>query len=169
MVRIIVTGGTFDKIYDERKGMLSFHKSHIEEILILCKCKVEVSVTELMLKDSLYFDIEDRKMILEAIVTSSEEKIVVIHGTDTMVESALYVEDKVEENRTVVFTGAMIPYSFTKSDALFNLGAALSFVQCLHHGVHMVMNGTVFKPSNSFKNKAHGHFESMPSMSSINR
>jgi L-asparaginase len=142
-VRVLVTGGTFDKEYDELKGTLSFRKTHVPEMLALGRCRVPAKVQVLMMKDSLHMTGADRRRILAACRRAAEKRLVITHGTDTMAETAA-VLGKGLTGKTVVLTGAMRPYRFGSSDGLFNLGSALSFAQALPPGVYVAMNGRVF-------------------------
>lgn len=157
-IRIFITGGTFDKEYNELEGKLYFKDTHLPEMLRLGRCKVSVDIRTLMLIDSLEMTDEDRKSILDQCRKSREDKIVVTHGTDTMEETGK-VLGKAITDKTIVLTGAMIPYKFGSSDGLFNLGSALAFVQTLPHGVYVVMNGKYFSWDNVKKNKKTGEFE----------
>jgi L-asparaginase len=157
-IRIFITGGTFDKEYNELEGKLYFKDTHLPEMLRLGRCKVSVDIRTLMLIDSLEMTDEDRKSILDQCRKSREDKIVVTHGTDTMEETGK-VLGKAITDKTIVLTGAMIPYKFGSSDGLFNLGSALAFVQTLPHGVYVVMNGKYFTWDNVKKNKKTGEFE----------
>lgn len=157
-LRIFTTGGTFDKEYDEIHGRLFFKDTHVPEMLRLGRSRVEVVITPLMMIDSLEMTLEDRERIREAIRVCPEGRVVVTHGTDTMVETAGVVAAGLE-GRTVVLTGAMIPYKFGSSDGLFNLGSALSFAQVLPPGVYVAMNGMVFPHDRVRKNRATGVFE----------
>ena len=159
---IFITGGTFDKEYNELDGKLFFKDTHIKEMLKLGRCNVDVEVRTLMMIDSLEMTNEDRKTILENCVKCPEEKIVITHGTDTMAETARFLGPKIK-NKTVVLTGAMVPYTFGSSDGLFNLGSALAFAQMLPHGVYVVMNGKKFAWDNVRKNKKTGEFEELKS------
>lgn len=157
-VRIFITGGTFDKEYNELTGQLYFKDSHLPEMLELGRNLVPVEVRTLMMVDSLEMSDDDRKLIAEHCIKSPEDKIIITHGTDTMSETAKVLAEKVK-NKTIVLTGAMIPYKFGSSDGLFNLGSALAFVQTLVQGVYVVMNGRFFNASNVRKNKETGEFE----------
>src|SRR5688572_21589670 len=143
MVRIVVTGGTFDKTYDEIGGRLSFRETHLPEMLRLGRSRVDVVITPLMMIDSLEMTDADRAHIAQVCADAPESRIVVTHGTDTMVETAAAVASRVAD-KTVVLTGAMIPYAFGSSDGLFNLGSALSLAQALPAGVYIAMNGRFF-------------------------
>ena len=157
-IRIFVTGGTFDKEYNELTGELFFQDSHINEMLLLGRCKLDLKIRTLMLEDSLSMTDADRKIILENCLSADEDKIVITHGTDMMVATAK-VLGGVITNKTIVLTGAMIPYKFGSSDGLFNLGSALAFVQTLPAGVYVSMNGKYFKWDEVQKNRKTGIFE----------
>jgi L-asparaginase len=160
-IRVFVTGGTFDKEYNELTGALAFRETHLPEMLRLGRCRVEVSIQTLMMIDSLDMTAADRQLIVEACRQAAEERIVVTHGTDTMVETAGALAAGLDGGRakTVVLTGAMIPYAFGSSDGLFNLGSALSFVQTLPAGVYIAMNGRHFRWDLVRKNRDTGIFE----------
>lgn len=159
-IRLFVTGGTFDKEYNELTGQLFFKDSHINEILKLGRSRLDLSVRTLMLIDSLEMTNTDRNIILESCQRCDENKIVITHGTDTMTETAKYLADKIP-GKTVVITGAMIPYKFGSSDGLFNLGSALAFVQSLPAGIYIAMNGRYYDWNNCKKNKQTGFFEEL--------
>lgn len=159
-VRIFVTGGTFDKEYNEIEGSLYFKDTHLPEMLKLGRCKVDVQLRTLMMIDSLEMTDEDRHVLLDQCRKAREEKIVVTHGTDTMEQTAEMLGKSIV-NKTVVLTGAMIPYKFGSSDGLFNLGSALAFVETLPHGVYIAMNGRYFTWDNVRKNRKTGEFEEM--------
>jgi L-asparaginase len=157
-IRILITGGTIDKEYDPLRGELTFSKSHLSNMLDQVRCKVRFILEEIMLKDSLEMRGEDREEILKRCTNCSENNVVVTHGTDTMVETARFL-GKNFKSKTVVLVGAMIPYAFGASDALFNLGCAFSAVQTLPPGVYITMNGKIFFWNNVRKNKESGEFE----------
>jgi len=157
-IKILITGGTFDKDYDEVHGALFFKDTHIHEMLRLGRCRLDVKVRSIMMVDSLEMTEEDRELILRNCRKAPEERIIVTHGTDTMAETAR-VLGEAEVAKTILLTGAMIPYAFGSSDGLFNLGSALSFVQVLHHGVYVAMNGMVFPWDNVRKIRQLGIFE----------
>ncbi len=157
-VRIFVTGGTFDKEYDELEGKLYFRDSHLPEMLELGRCKVKVDIRTLMMIDSLEMTDTDRRIILDNCVKCREDSVVVTHGTDTMEETAR-VLGEAGMNKTVVLTGAMVPFKFGSSDGLFNLGSALAFAQCLPPGVYVAMNGRYFAWDHVRKNRKTGEFE----------
>jgi L-asparaginase len=158
MICIFVTGGTFDKNYDEIHGRLSFGDSHLPEMLRLGRSRVEVSIRTLMMIDSLEMTNADRELIVRNCVQCSHARIVITHGTDTMVETAAALA-RAATGKTIVLTGAMIPYAFGSSDGLFNLGSALSFAQVLPPGVYVAMNGQHFAWDRVRKNRDTGVFE----------
>ncbi len=159
-IRIFITGGTFDKEYNELTGQLFFKDSHLPEMLELGRNLVPVDIRTLMMIDSLEMKDDDRKLIVEHCTKSVEDKIIITHGTDTMTETAMVLAGKIK-NKTIILTGAMVPYKFGSSDGLFNLGSALAFVQTLSHGVYVVMNGRYFNANNVRKNKLTGEFEEL--------
>jgi len=160
MIRIFVTGGTFDKTYDEIKGRLSFAETHLPEMLRLGRSRVDVAVRTLMMIDSLEMTDADRELIVRTCQQCDESCIVITHGTDTMVETAATLARGVP-GKTVVLTGAMIPYAFGSSDGLFNLGSALSLVQVLQPGIYIAMNGRHFQWNKVRKNRETGVFEAV--------
>src|SRR5215510_9347503 len=157
-IRIFVTGGTFDKEYNELDGTLFFKDTHLPEMLKLGRCKLEVDIRTLMLIDSLEMTDEDRELIVDHCAKIKEERILITHGTDTIDQSARALATA-NLPKTIVLTGAMIPYKFGSSDGLFNLGSALAFVQTLPHGVYIAMNGRCFPWNNVRKNRKTGMFE----------
>jgi L-asparaginase len=157
-IRIFVTGGTFDKEYNELNGQLFFKDTHIQEILKLGRCKVDMSIRTLMLVDSLEMTDTDRNIIIESCKRAEEDRIVITHGTDTMTITAKVLAENITD-KTIVITGAMIPYKFGSSDGLFNLGSALAFAQTLQPGVYIAMNGKCFPWDNVKKNRQTGFFE----------
>ena len=157
-VRILVTGGTFDKEYDEITGKLYFKDTHMREILDLGRSKLQVKIRTLMLIDSLEMTDADRRLILENCRAVDEDQIVITHGTDTMTTTA-QVLAKADLGKTIVLTGAMIPYNFGSSDGLCKFGGALAFAQALSPGVYIAMNGRVFDGDKVIKNKETGVFE----------
>jgi L-asparaginase len=160
-IRIFVTGGTFDKEYNELTGSLSFKDTHLPEMLRLGRSRVDVSVRTLMMIDSLDMTGADRAIVVEQCRQAAETRIVITHGTDTMVETAAALAGALAPDaaKTIVLTGAMIPYAFGSSDGLFNLGSALSFVQVLPPGVYLAMNGRCFEWDRVKKNRQSGVFE----------
>lgn len=157
-IRIFVTGGTFDKEYNELTGDLFFKDTHLQEMLRLGRCKLKLDITTLMMIDSLEMNDERRDLIANACILSQEKKILITHGTDTMAITAANLSEKVR-GKTIVLTGAMVPYKFGSSDGLFNLGSAMAFVQSLPPGVYVAMNGKIFDGNNVKKNKETGEFE----------
>jgi L-asparaginase len=158
MIAILVTGGTFDKQYNELAGTLTFKETHVPEMLRLGRCRVDVAVRQLMMIDSLEMTDADRRSIADACLASAESRIVITHGTDTMVDTARTLAGTME-GKTIVLTGAMVPYAFGSSDGLFNLGSALSFAQILPAGVYLAMNGRAFRWDEVRKNRETGIFE----------
>lgn len=159
-IRIFITGGTFDKEYNEITGQLYFNDTHMHDLLDMGRCRVPVEIRTLMMIDSLEMTTEDRELIVHQCNQCEEDMIVITHGTDTMAETAQVLASKVKD-KTVVLTGAMIPIKFGSSDGLFNLGSALAFVQSLPKGVYVAMNGKYFKANNVRKNKQTGVFEEL--------
>lgn len=159
-IQIFITGGTFDKEYNELNGELFFKDTHLPEMLVLGRSRVPVQTETLMMIDSLEMTDSDRLMIADKCNNTAAGKIVITHGTDTMVETGKKLAGLVKD-KTVVLTGAMIPYKFGSSDGLFNLGSALAFVQALPHGVYVAMNGRYFNWDNVWKNKQTGQFEEL--------
>ena len=160
-IRVIVTGGTFDKEYDELTGRLFFKDTHLPEMLRLARCRIPVEVETLMMIDSLDMTEADRALIVNHCREAAKSRILVTHGTDTMVETARALAGAFPSGagKTIVLTGAMVPYAFGSSDGLFNLGSALSFVQVLPPGVYLAMNGRCFQWDRVRKNRETGVFE----------
>ncbi len=159
-IRVLITGGTFDKEYDELTGRLYFRGTHLPEMLERGRCLVAAELCTVMMVDSLEMTEEDRQGILAHCRQAPENRIVVTHGTDTMVETAAVLGRGLEgSGKTVVLTGAMVPYAFGSSDGLFNLGSAVSFVQTLPPGVYVAMNGRYFAWYDVRKNRERGVFE----------
>ena len=157
-IRIFITGGTFDKEYNEITGQLYFNDTHMHDLLDMGRCHVPVEIRTLMMIDSLEMTAEDRDLIVRQCANADEERIVITHGTDTMSETAAIIAKQIS-NKTIVLTGAMIPIKFGSSDGLFNLGSAIAFAQTLPHGVYVAMNGRYFHADNVRKNKQTGMFE----------
>jgi L-asparaginase len=157
-IRIFITGGTFDKEYNEITGELFFKDTHLPEMLKLGRSRLDVDVRTLMMIDSLEMSDMDRNLIADHCIKSDTGRIIITHGTDTMAETATLLAEKVK-GKTIVLTGAMIPYKFGSSDGLYNLGSAMAFVQTLPAGVYVAMNGKYFKAGNVRKNKQTGEFE----------
>ncbi len=157
-IRIFITGGTFDKEYNELDGELYFKDTHMSDLLEMGRSKVHVEIRTLMMVDSLEMTDEDRELIVHQCNNCDENQIVITHGTDTMAETAKVLANKVT-HKTIILTGAMIPIKFGSSDGLFNLGSALAFAQTLPPGVYVAMNGRYFTADNVRKNKQTGVFE----------
>jgi L-asparaginase len=157
-IRLFVTGGTFDKEYDEIEGKLYFKETHVTEMLTRARSRLDIQVRTIMMVDSLEMSDADRELIVKNCVTAEEKKILITHGTDTMEVTAQMLGKAVRE-KTVVLTGAMVPYKFGSSDGLFNLGSALSFAQTMPHGVYVAMNGMCFPWDRVRKNRKTGEFE----------
>ncbi|MBI2547856.1 asparaginase [Candidatus Woesearchaeota archaeon] len=157
-IRIFVTGGTFDKEYNELNGELFFRDTHLPEVLKKGRCNLPVTIRTLMMIDSLHMTEADRILIADQCAKASENYILLTHGTDTMVETAAAIAQRIKD-KTIVLTGAMIPYHFGSSDGLFNMGSALAFVQSLPPGVYVAMNGQCFSWNAVRKNKETGVFE----------
>jgi L-asparaginase len=157
-VKIFVTGGTFDKEYNELTGELFFQNTHLDAMLRLGRCRLDVDVETLMMIDSLQMTDADRALILERCAAAPEQRIVITHGTDTMEQTAAVLGRRIT-GKTIVLTGAMVPYQFGSSDGMFNLGTALAFVQTLPGGVYVAMNGRCFPWHSVRKNRELGVFE----------
>jgi len=160
-IAVFATGGTFDKEYNELNGSLYFKKTHIPEMLKLGRSRVAVRIQTLFMKDSLEMTTADRKKIASACQKAKESRIVITHGTDTMEQTATFLTKEVF-GKTVVLTGAMVPYKFGSSDGLFNLGSALAFAQVLPPGIYVAMNGRCFPGELVIKNRKKGVFENKP-------
>lgn len=157
-IKIFATGGTFDKEYNEINGELFFKKTHLAELLELGRSQLNVQIETLMLVDSLDMTNDSKTYIINKCLEEKTDRIIITHGTDTMVETARLIAKKVKD-KTIILTGAMIPIKFGSSDGLFNLGSALSFIQVIEPGVYITMNGRYFKWDNVRKNKKLGIFE----------
>ena len=157
-IKIFVTGGTFDKEHDPISEKFVFNESHVPDLLKRSRSLLDTKIRTIMLIDSLEITESDQEIILKACMDAKEEKIVITHGTSNMEKTARFLGEKIK-NKTIVLTGAMIPYAFHNSDALFNMGTALAFVQTLPHGVYVIMNGRYFKWDNVRKNTITGEFE----------
>ncbi len=160
VLRIIITGGTFDKHYDPLRGELGFANTHLPEILRFSRCSLPVTLQKLQLKDSLHMTSSDRRKILSACSTCSETHIIITHGTDTMTETARVIGEA-ELSKRIVLTGAMIPYSVIGSDAVFNLGCSITAVQLCEPGTYICMNGRLFPYDQVQKNSMIGTFEAL--------
>lgn len=159
-IRIFITGGTFDKEYNELDGQLFFKDTHLHDLLEMGRNKVPVEIRTLMMIDSLAMTDEDRALIVHQCKNCDEDRIVITHGTDTMAETAKVIAASITD-KTIILTGAMIPIKFGSSDGLFNLGSALAFAQSLSPGVYVAMNGRYFNWNNVRKNKLTGIFEEL--------
>ncbi len=159
-IRLFVTGGTFDKEYNELTGQLHFKDSHLPELLEKGRSRLDISIRTLMMVDSLEMTDTDRNIIVESCERCPEKQIVITHGTDTMAETAKLLAQYIKD-KTIVITGAMIPIKFGSSDGLFNLGSALAYAQSLPAGVYVAMNGRFFNWDNVRKNKQTGTFEEL--------
>lgn len=159
-IRVFVTGGTFDKEYDMIQGLLYFKDTHLPEMFRLGRCTLPINLRTLMMIDSLEMTDEDRAVIVHNCHSCPEKSVVITHGTDTMVKTAEALANAIF-NKTIVLTGAMIPYKFGSSDGFFNLGSALAFAQALPHGVYISMNGRFFHWDNVKKNRDTGFFEEL--------
>ncbi len=165
LIRLFITGGTFDKEYNESNGELYFKDTHLRDMLKLGRNLVDVEVRTLMMIDSLDMDDEDRHLILNQCTKCTNSHIIITHGTDTMEHTAKLLGENITD-KTIILTGAMIPYAFGSSDGLFNLGSAMAFVQSLPHGVYIAMNGQIFSWDNVRKNRDAGIFEELKPSSS---
>ncbi len=157
-LKIFATGGTFDKVYNEADGSLIFRETHLNNILNDAKSKIDIEIETIMLVDSLYMEDRHRQEILDKCSSCKEDMIVITHGTDTMTETAKLLGEEIK-GKTIVLTGAMVPYSFAKSDANFNLGCAIAFAQTLPKGTYITMHGKIFNHDNVRKNKETNEFE----------
>ncbi len=160
MIQILVTGGTFDKEYNELDGSLYFKETHLQEMLEKGRSRLDLQIETLFMKDSLEFTENERAQIKQACVNASRDRILITHGTDTMTQTAEFLANQISA-KTIVLTGAMIPYKFGSSDGMFNLGSALAFVQILPPGVYISMNGKIFEAGNVRKNLSKGEFEAI--------
>ena len=159
MIQILITGGTFDKSYNHISGDLFFKKTHIPEMLQRSKCRLNINIKTLMMIDSLEMTQKDIEKIIDECNKTKSSRIVITHGTDTMVNTAKKIAEKIK-NKTVILTGAMIPYAFgSSSDGFFNLGSALSFAQTLEKGVYIAISGQYFDFDKVKKNNIKGYFE----------
>jgi len=159
-IRVFVTGGTFDKEYNDIDGTLFFKDTHVREMLQLGRCGLAIEIRTLMMIDSTEMNDSDRDIIRRSCQESATKRIIITHGTDTMAQTAKFLGETIRD-RTVVLTGAMIPYTFGSSDGLFNLGSAIAFAQTLPPGVYVAMNGRCFSCDNVRKNKSTGVFEEL--------
>ncbi len=160
MIQVFITGGTFDKEYNELNGSLYFKETHVQEMLEKGRSRLDLQTETLFMKDSLEFTDLDREKIQAACTAATSNRILITHGTDTMTQTAEYLANRIQD-KTIVLTGAMIPYKFGSSDGMFNLGSALAFVQLLPPGVYISMNGKIFLAGHVRKNLARGEFEAI--------
>jgi len=158
-IQVFITGGTIAKRYDEIGGKLVFDANHLTKVLAQGRCTTELKIETLMLKDSLEMDDVDREIIYQSVESCASSKILITHGTDTMVESAKRVSNI--HDKTIIFTGAMIPHAFKNSDSTFNVGTALGALSCLEHGVYLAMNGQIFLWDSVDKDIIQGEFVSI--------
>ena len=159
-IALLVTGGTFDKEYNELTGALFFKRTHVREMLAMGRCRLSLRIQVVMLKDSLLMTAADRRRILRACQHAAESRIVITHGTDTMEQTARFLGPEITD-KTVILTGAMVPYRFGSSDGMFNLGCAIGLTQALPPGVYVVMNGRYFLWSEVTKNRERGYFQNI--------
>ena len=160
MIKIFITGGTFDKSYDHINGKLFFEKTHLPEMIKRSKCRLEIEIETIVMKDSLDLTAKDVSMIVDSCKNEKSNRIIITHGTDTITNTAKLISNQKLVNKTIILTGAMIPYAFgSSSDGFFNLGCALSFVQTLEPGVYITMHGEYFKYNEVEKNNEIGVFE----------
>jgi len=157
-IALFITGGTFDKEYNELTGKLFFKKSHLREMLSLGRSRVSARIQTLLMIDSLNMTEKHRKLIAKACLAAKEKRILITHGTDTMEKTAHYLAHEVR-GKTIVLTGAMVPYKFGSSDGMFNLGSAMAFVQVLPPGVYVAMNGRFFEWQKVTKDRKRGFFK----------
>jgi len=160
MIQIYITGGTFDKEYNELNGSLFFKETHLHEMLLKGRSRLDLQIETLFMKDSLEFTEIERQQIRDACLKTTSNHILITHGTDTMTQTAEYLAKHLH-GKTILLTGAMIPYKFGSSDGMFNLGSALAFVQVLDPGVYISMNGKCFKAGQVRKNLDLGEFEAL--------
>jgi L-asparaginase len=157
-IAVLVTGGTFDKEYNELNGTLFFKDTHVKDMLTIGRSRATTRVETLMMIDSLVMTDSHRALVAKKCIAAKEKNIVITHGTDTMEQTARYLASRVLD-KTVILTGAMVPYKFGSSDGLFNLGSAIAYAQVLPPGVYVAMNGRYFEWNNVRKNKKAGYFE----------
>ena len=161
-VQLYVTGGTFDKEYNYITGELYFKNTHLQDMIERGRCTIRTDIKTLMMVDSLEMTDADREIIIHNCKYTKLDKIIITHGTDTIVETAKALEEEDIAEKTIILMGAMVPYAFgTSSDGFFNLGSALAFVQTLPPGVYIVMNGRCFNADNVRKNRQTGYFETL--------
>ncbi len=159
-IKLLLTGGTIDKAYNESNGELHFVETHIPELLKLGRNRSDIEIKQLLLKDSLDMTEADRQSIADACTNSKQDKILITHGTDTIVDTGKSLA-ALGLDKTIVLVGAMIPYVFKHSDAVFNTGFALGALQALQPGVYITMNGKIFNWENVVKNREIGEFQKL--------
>ncbi|HLF64328.1 MAG TPA: asparaginase domain-containing protein [Saprospiraceae bacterium] len=161
LIQVFVTGGTFDKEYNYITGELYFKDTHLKDMFERGRCTLDIAVKTLMMIDSLEMTDEDRQMIIHHCKETPADKVLITHGTDRMVNTAEALATA-QIPKTIVLTGAMVPYAFgTSSDGFFNLGSALAFVQVLLPGVYIAMNGRYFDWNEVQKDPMTGYFKSL--------
>lgn len=159
-MKIFITGGTIDKKYNDKNGLLEFNKTHLQEMLTKARISLTFTLEEIMLVDSLDMSDEQRQLIVDKVINCDEERILITHGTDTMCETARLLQNNCK-NKTIVLFGSMIPYEIENSDAMFNLGCAIGSLNLLENGVYVAMNGRTIPADNAVKNKKLGIFEKL--------
>lgn len=159
-IKILATGGTIDKIYNHKNGLLKFDRTYLPDMLNRARIEINIDVEQIILIDSLYMSDKQRDLIVNKALECKEEYVLITHGTDTMCKTAKLLDKKIK-NKTIVLTGAMVPYKVNNSDALFNLGCAIGSLQLLQKGVYIAMNGRVLPAKNVVKNIALGIFEKL--------
>lgn len=160
-IKLLLTGGTIDAKYNELTGGLDYGQTHIGSMLDQARSRLDIDIEELMMVNSLDITDEQRQQILQACAQAEQNRIVITHGTDTIVETAKLLGDNAPDGKTIVLVGAMIPFTFGNSDALFNLGAALAAVQTMTAGVYITMNGKIFDWDKVNKNRQLGEFQAV--------
>jgi len=163
-IQVFITGGTFDKEYNFITGELYFKDTHLSEMFERGRCTLDLDIKTLMMVDSLEMSTTDREIIKHNCISTKTDKIIITHGTDTMVDTAKILSKEKIMGKTIILTGAMIPYAFgTSSDGFFNMGSSLGFVQTLPPGVYISMNGRYFNWDSVKKNRQTGFFENIDS------
>jgi L-asparaginase len=157
-IKILATGGTFDKIYYDAKSVFHIGDPMATSILNEANVTFEYEVESIMKKDSLDIDDDDRETIRQKVAQESCNRIIIIHGTDSMIKTAMCLLEI--ENKTIVITGAMQPARMQISDSAYNIGVATTAVQLLGPGVYVAMNGKIFDPGSTTKNVEMSRFES---------
>ena len=157
-VRLLITGGTIDKVYNQSNGELEFDKTHFPEMVKRSRVEVDLTLEEIMLLDSLDMVDKERDIIVDSCMSCEEDFILITHGTDTMCDTARLIGES-NIDKTIVLFGAMVPYAVNNSDALFNFGCALGSLQLLESGVYVAMNGRVLPWDDVEKNRALGVFQ----------